>query len=827
MSTLAREIRFALRNLRKSPGTTLLAVVVLALGIGGNSAMFHIVSSLLFRPVGYPEPERLMAVLSRDTETGDRRGVSYANYLDLRAASTSFENLAAYNLSMVGIGDGEETRRAFGDMVTANYFDAFGINPHRGRFLRPEEESSDARVAVLSYGLWERRGGREDAVGSSLVLNGIPYTVIGVAPPGFGGTSIVIAPDLWVPIDSAENLANDYELDAGRALDDRASHTFSVVGRLRDGVEREQANADTARVAAALASSFPRVNEHYTFSVHPISRIAGSASPETDASMARLSMLLVSMATVLLLVAGLNLATLLSARSVARRREIAVRFALGSGRLQVVRQLLIESLLIALAAGGIGLIVAWGGPRLLLASAERFVPFQIMLRADLDWRVVVATVGFCVLAALFVGLLPALRAMRPTLAADLAEKVEGGAARRGRLLARADLPVLCEIALSMVLLVAAGLFLRGALAAGNVDPGFELDRLAMVEIDPSLVGYDETRGRELILRLEERLAAIPGVRSAASAGTVPFGLISLRESVAASEAGAAPEREDRVDIRFNVAGPGYFETMGVPVLRGRTFLPTEAAAVAVVDERLAERLWPDADALGRRLRLLSVESDELAELEVVGVVGEISESLLERDPLPQMWLSNRFRYMANSHLHLRFESPPDVETLGRVRAAIREVDAHLPVLALLAMRTHLESSFGIWALRAASRLFAVFAAVALLLTLVGVYGVRAYSVARRSREIGIRMALGSSVGDTLRMILREGMVVALVGSAVGLLLASGVARLLAGFLYEVSPSDPLVFGLSFALLFGVALLACLGPARRAARVDPLVALRTE
>jgi predicted permease len=827
MSTLAREIRFALRNLRKSPGTTLLAVVVLALGIGGNSAMFHIVSSLLFRPVGYPEPERLMAVLSRDTETGDRRGVSYANYLDLRAASTSFENLAAYNLSMVGIGDGEETRRAFGDMVTANYFDAFGINPHRGRFLRPEEESSDARVAVLSYGLWERRGGREDAVGSSLVLNGIPYTVIGVAPPGFGGTSIVIAPDLWVPIDSAENLANDYELDAGRALDDRASHTFSVVGRLRDGVEREQANADTARVAAALASSFPRVNEHYTFSVHPISRIAGSASPETDASMARLSMLLVSMATVLLLVAGLNLATLQSARSVARRREIAVRFALGSGRLQVVRQLLIESLLIALAAGGIGLIVAWGGPRLLLASAERFVPFQIMLRADLDWRVVVATVGFCVLAALFVGLLPALRAMRPTLAADLAEKVEGGAARRGRLLARADLPVLCEIALSMVLLVAAGLFLRGALAAGNVDPGFELDRLAMVEIDPSLVGYDETRGRELILRLEERLAAIPGVRSAASAGTVPFGLISLRESVAASEAGAAPEREDRVDIRFNVAGPGYFETMGVPVLRGRTFLPTEAAAVAVVDERLAERLWPDADALGRRLRLLSVESDELAELEVVGVVGEISESLLERDPLPQMWLSNRFRYMANSHLHLRFESPPDVETLGRVRAAIREVDAHLPVLALRAMRTHLESSFGIWALRAASRLFAVFAAVALLLTLVGVYGVRAYSVARRSREIGIRMALGSSVGDTLRMILREGMVVALVGSAVGLLLASGVARLLAGFLYEVSPSDPLVFGLSFALLFGVALLACLGPARRAARVDPLVALRTE
>jgi predicted permease len=397
-------------------------------------------------------------------------------------------------------------------------------------------------------------------------------------------------------------------------------------------------------------------------------------------------------------------------------------------------------------------------------------------------------------------------------------------------LARGDFPVLCEIALSMVLLVAAGLFLRGALAASNLDPGFELDRVAMVAIDSSLVGYDEPRGRELIARLEERLAGIPGVRSVASAGTVPFGLVSLRQRVSPWEAGAAPEPEQQVEIRFNVAGPDYFETMGIPVLRGRTFLPTEEAAVAVIDEALAERLWPDSEALGRRVRLLSGESEadsEIAELEVVGVVGGIRESLLEREEKPQMWLSNRLRYLAGSHLHLRFESPPDAEALGRVRTAIREVDAKLPVLELRSMRTHLESSFGIWALRAAGRLFAVFAAVALLLTLAGVYGVRAYSVARRSREIGIRMALGSTVGDTLRMVLREGMVVALLGSVVGLVLAAAAARLLAGFLYEVSAKDPLVYGLSVALLFAVALVACLVPARRAARLDPLVALRTE
>lgn len=827
MSTMVREIRFALRNLRKSPGTTLLAVVVLALGIGGNAAMFNIANSLLFKPPAFPEPDRLMSVVSRDTETGNYRGVSYPNYADLRAAATSFESLALHNMAMAGITEGQETRRAFVAMVSADYFEAFRVQPYRGRFLRPDEEASSARVAVISHGLFERRGSAGDAIGGTLVLNGLAYTVVGVAPPGFGGTSILFSPDLWVPVDSTEALASDFELDAGRTIHDRAHRAFILFGRLRDGVDREQANADVARVAAALESSFPEVNEHQTFAVHPMSRISVSTSPQTDDEMSTLSILLLSMATVLLLVAGLNLTTLQSARGVARRREIAVRFALGCGRLAIVRQLLVESLLVALAAGVLGLGVAWAVPRLLLASMERFMPFQLMLRADLDWRVVAATVGFCVLAALFVGLMPALRASRPALVADLAEKIEGRGARRGRWLGRADLPVLCEIALSMVLLVAAGLFLKGALSAAGIDPGFELDRQAIAEIDSGLVGYDEARGRELIVRLEERLTALPGVRSVGSAGTVPFGMVNLGESVAPSEAGAEPERDQRVGARFNVAGPGYFETMEIPVLRGRAFRPTEEGSVAVIDERLAERLWPEVDAVGRHLRVLSDESGKLGEVEVIGVVRSIRNSVFDRQEEPQMWLSNRRQHMANAHLHVRFEAPPDAATLGQVRAAIREVDAGLPVLELRSMRTHLESSLEIWVLRTGGRLFSVFAVVALLLTLAGVYGVRAYSVARRSREIGIRMALGSSVGDTLRMILSEGMRVALVGSLLGLVLAAGVARLLAGFLFEVRAGDPVVFGVSFALLFAVALLACLGPARRAARLDPLAALRSE
>jgi predicted permease len=827
MSTLVREIRFALRNLRKSPGTTALAIAVLALGIGGTSAMFNIANSLLFKPQAFPEPDRLVSVVQRDVESGNHRAVSYPNYLDLREAATSFEDLALHSLSMAGIRDGEETRRAFIGMVSSNYFDTFRVTPVRGRFLRPDEESSGSRVAVLSHGLFERRGALDDVIGSSVELNGLDYTVVGVAPPGFGGTSILFSPDLWVPIDSATALANDFELDAGRPVADRANHAFVLFGRLGEGVDRELADADVARVAAALESSYPEVNEHQTFAVHPMSRLSVSTSPQDDGEMAALSMLLVSMATVLLLVAGLNLTTLQSARGVARRRELAVRFALGSGRLAIVRQLLVESLVLSLAAGALGLGVGWAAPRLMLASAERFVPFQLMLGAELDWRVVAATVAFCILAAVFVGLLPAIRASRPHLVADLAEKIEGRGARRGRWVARTDLPVLFEIALSMVLLVAAGLFLKGALSAAGIDPGFELERQAIAEIDPSLVGYDEARGRELIARLEERLAAIPGVRGVGSAATVPFGMVSLGESVAISEAGPEPDRDQRVGARFNVAGPGYFETMEIPVLRGRTFRVTEGGAVAVIDERLAERLWPRDDAVGRHLRVLADESGELAEVEVIGVVRGIRNSVFDREDEPQLWLSNRRRYIANSHLHVGFDAPPDAAMLSQVRAAIREVDALLPVLELRSMRSHLESSLEIWMLRTGGRIFSVFAAVALLLTLAGVYGVRAYSVARRSREIGIRMALGSSVGDTLRMMLREGMRLALAGSLLGVVLAAGVARLLAGFLFEVSAGDPVVFGLSFALLFGVALLACLGPARRAARLDPLVALRTE
>jgi predicted permease len=827
MSTLLHEVRLALRNLRKSPGTTALAVVVLAMGIGGTSAMSNIASALLFKPYAFPQPERVTSVVSRHVENGRSRGFSYSEYLELKAASTSFAGLAAHTQTLASITEGDETRRSFVEMVSSSYFDTFSVEPVAGRFLRPDEEVSRARVAVLSHGYAKRRGRPEDQVGRSITLNGTPYIVVGVAPPGFGGTSILFSPDLWVPLDSSEALRSGYEAGAGRSIHDPANRAWILFGRLREGVDRESASADTARIAAALAASSPDPEGRHTIEVRPMSRISGSWSPETDAAMATLSALLVSLATVLLLVAGLNLATLQGARGLARRREIAVRFALGSGRWSVIRQLLVESLLLALVAGVLGLGVGWAVPRLLLSSAAPFAPFQLMLNAELDWRVVAATASFCALAAVFVGLVPALRASRPDLVADLAEKTEGGGARRGSWLARADLPVLLEIALSMVLLVAAGLFLKGAFRAAHVDHGFELDRQAIVEIDTQLIGYEGARRKDLLARLEQRLLVIPGVRSVSSAGTVPFGMIDLITAVAPAEAGAQPEDAQRVVTSYNVAGPAYFETMGIPLLRGRTFRASEGPDVAVVDELLARRLWPDGEALGRRLRIHGDEENGPGELEVVGVVGTIRDTLFEADRTPHLWLPDDRRSLPTAHLHLRFDREPDAAALGQVRAAIREVDGKLPVLALRTMRAHLDSSVQLWLLRTTGRLFAAFAAAALLLTLAGVYGVRAYSVARRSREIGIRMALGSSVADTLRLVLREGFRVALLGAVLGTFLAAGAARLLARFLFGVSDRDPLVFGISFLLLLAVALGACVGPARRAARVDPLQALRSE
>jgi predicted permease len=542
--------------------------------------------------------------------------------------------------------------------------------------------------------------------------------------------------------------------------------------------------------------------------------------------MGALSALLLGMAFVVLLVAALNLTTVQSARTLARQPEIAVRLAMGSGRWPIVRQLLVEGFLLALGGGLLGLSAAWIVPRLIEGSILRFAPLDVMISAPLDARIVGATIVFCFAAALLFGLGPALRASRPDLAQVLKEGAPGAEGGRRGILSRANLPVLAEIALTLVLLVVGGLFLKAALGAADADPGFPVEGLIVAETDTSYLGWDEGRGQEASRRLRDRLEALPGVRSVEVAAILPFGMVNLGTGVEAADRPGDGEGGQEIGASVNWVGPRYFETLEVPLLRGRAFRESESGTAVILNQALAEKLWPGDDPLGRHVRF--VQQQETIEGEVVGVVGTTRESFFESSEAPMLFRPFSQNYYANHHYHLRLEEgATEAALLPSVREAMREIDRSMPVLALRSFEDHLDQSFEVWLMRAGARIFGGFAVVALLLAVAGVYGVRAYSVERRTRELGIRMALGSSVSETLWLVLREGLRLGLVGGVVGLLLALAVGRLLSSFLVGVSASDPWVLALSLVLLLAVVLAACVVPARRAARLDPLEALRYE
>jgi predicted permease len=833
VDNLLFDLRVAWRALRRAPGATALAVLVLGLGIGANSAMFQLVNLLLFQPIRVEKPAELVGVFAHDEENGNYRALSYPDFRELRERASVLSEVTAHNLAMVGISEEGLTRRVFVDLVASNYLRTFGVTPILGRDFLPEDERPGAQVVMLGHGLWQRHGAQSDVVGSSVVLNGRDYTVIGVAPSGFGGTSAMLQPDLLAPLGAHELLVNDFEAGAKRSIEERDNRFLVTVARLPASASREAAGAELAQIANALRDAHPD-NAHQTFELHDLSRVSISTSPQSDRGLGAVAVLLLGLAAVVLLIAALNLASVQGARNVARQRELAMRFALGSGRRRVVRQLLLEGLLVSLAGGVLGLLAAWAVPKALLASMSRLIPFQVVLDSTPDWRVVVATLGFSLLATVIFGLGPALRASRPDLVADLKEGRAGDAPGGRRWFSRANLPVVFEIAFTMVLLVVAGLFLKTALRAADVDPGFSLDDGVIVELDASLAGFDEERERAAYARVVERLEALPGARSASIAATVPLGMVSLGRRVARSddsEQGAVRERGDEgVSAAFNAVGARYFETLGIPVLRGRAFRAEEAAPVAVIHRTLAETLWPNAEAVGRFVRFVGEDSEQEPPREVVGVVADIRDSFISDSSGCCVYVPFAQMPHSNASVHLRVPLPSDAARatlLASVREAVRGVDPDLPVLQLRTLQDHLDGSADVWLLRTGARIFGVFGAIALLLAVAGVYGVRALSVAQRTREIGIRIALGSSVRETLSMVLREGLRLMVAGAGIGVVLAALVGQALQGFLFDVSGLDPVVFALALAVLASAALAACWLPARRAARLQPLEALRHE
>ena len=861
---MLHDLRFALRQLVKAKGFTTAAVIVLALGIGANTAIFSLLNTMLFQPPAYAKPHEIVQLYSQDKKNPKTfRGFSYPTFVDIRAHNTVFTDVMAHNLALVGVGDAASTRRTFADLVSANYFSVMGVAPAHGRAFLPVEETpgSNPGVAIVSYSYWQKQGLNAGLLNSKIIINSRPFTVVGILPQGFTGTMQIFAPEIFLPLGSYDQVANDFETDNRTALGDRKGTQLLVIGRLKAGVTAAAAEPALKTLAANLEQAFPVEQKDQTFMTEPLSRFATSTRPSGDGEVKMLAPLLFGMAGVVLLVACLNLANMLLARGTARRKEIAIRLALGGSRWRIVRQLLVEGFALALLGGGVGVVLGLWSSDLLVASLGKMTPVDIVWRGGPNVSLFLATFAFCVLGTLAFALGPALKLSKAAVIEDLKEHAgEDTAPRRLRFLPRNPL-VVVQIAFSLALLTAAALFIRGAGKAAAVDTGLETSSNFLVEVDASLAGYDQARAQNLYRTLEERLAALPGVERASIAATVPFGMLSLDKRVQRGGVNPAPDAKPATAADglafaadWNSVGADYFATVGIPLRRGRAFNAAEAmhessARVAIIDEVLAKKLWPDGDALGQQIQYASKEaprapggggstvgmsgearSEGRTQIEVVGIVPHTRDNLFEKDPRGLIYVPFAGGFQSNVFFHVRFAPGAGRDpsaTADLIRRTVREVDAAVPVLSLKSFAQHLDSNLQLWVVRAGAALFTVFGVLALGLAAVGLYGVKAYSVARRTREIGIRMALGAQRGDVQRMILREGTIMLATGVAFGLLLAIATGRLLTGMLYQVSALDPLAFTIAPLVLAAAALLATWLPARRATRIDPMAALRTE
>ena len=833
LDDLGQDTRFALRTLRHSPGFALTAIVTLAFGIGVNTAMFSLVNGLLLRPL-YERPDEVVGVSSRSTTPeGEIRGVSYPNYLDLREGTTDiFANLAAHSTTLVGLDVGEGPRSTLASEVTANYFQVFGRPLALGRPFTEEEArlGADIRVAIISFQLWERRGADPNVLGGPVQVNGEPFTVVGVAPKGFTGTSIP-GPEVWLPLGAHGTFTTVGE-SAGPPLGAREAHELSVVGRLRAGTSVETVAPALATVGRRLEQAFPAINVGYTLEMSKPWRLLFMPGSGSGAITAMLSLLLMSMPVIVLLVACLNLVDLLLARGQIRRQEMAIRSSLGGRRGRLTRQLVTEGLLLALAGGAVGLLLSTWATDALLTSLRPVIPVGVSLpELDLDWRVLVGTVGFSLAATLVFGAWPAWALTGRAVATDLTRHVrENGGRRSGGRIANAL--VIGQVALSVLLLASGGLFVMSALSAVTADPGFRLDGALLVGVDPSLAGYDEARGRQSHLTLMERLRTVPGVEAVTIGSRLAFG--GFGDSREVAPAGAADAQSRSVDAVFSVVGRDYARVLGLPMLGGRDFndaelLPGSSERVAIIDDALAQRLWPEENALGRLIQFLDAEGPEARQpMRVVGIVPAVKHSLGNARPSPHVYVPLGQHYESAMTLQLRItEENAERAMLATIARVVREVDARVPVLRVETWRDHLDASFEIWLYRAGARVFSAFGGIALLLAVIGVYGVKSYVVSRRTREFGIRIATGAHPRALLWQVLREGSRTTSIGIGIGLLLAIGAGQFLQSILYGVNSIEPVVLLTTPLILFASSLLASFIPALRATKVDPTVALRSE
>jgi predicted permease len=858
MTSIVADFRFALRLLRKNPGFTTVAVLVLALGIGANSAVFGLVNTLLLKPRGGQPAGALVSLYSRDTtKPNSYRAFSFANFTDLRARPELFATLSAHNLAMVGLRDGDSTRRLFVDIVTREFFDTFGVTPALGRVFTADEErpGADRPVAIVSDALWRRLGGTPQVVGQSITLNGRAFTVVGVAPPGFGGSIVLFTPDAFVPTGMYDSLSNDFARDGyTTTLSDPRHYNLFLIGQLRPGVTPESVAPALKAISAEMAAAEPAELATREVTAAPISRLSISTSPPDDGELLPVSALLLGMSLVVLFIASFNLANMLLARNGARAKEFAIRMAIGGSRTRMVRQLVTEGFVLSLLGGLGGLALAATATRLMMAALAPLVPVTVSFEATPDVRIVFATFLFCLVSTIVFSLGPALALSRTNLVPELKEHA-GELVKRSRFAMR-DVLVMAQLALSLVMLTVAGLFVRGAIDAAKTDPGFTFARGILINVDASLAGRDQAQTRGLYQQVQQRLRGTPGVAAASFASLIPFGEITVSHGVQKPGApvagarstgtrmqiGGPDERADTAQLVDSIAtsiGAGYFDALGLSITRGRDFTDAEVFAagpvhVAIVDAPLAETLFGREDPVGQQIQYSG--RDEQAPpvvLQVIGVVPGLKQSLFDRGPVPHVYVPLSAEFRSDVYFHVRTNAagasagPAELLMLPGLRRTLREVDASLPILRLETRAQYANRNFLLAIVRVGAGIFGVFGAVALVLASIGVYGVKAYIVSRRTREIGIRMALGATPRSVVSLVVRDGLVLSGAGLAIGLGLSVLAAIAMRGMVYRANGVDPTATVVAFVILVSAALAASWIPAWRATRVAPVTALRRD